>query len=136
MAIANFPIIQIPALCFLEAAVLLTTEVSGTRESDSLDRPCPGETLVYTCSEANSVLTWSISGSALHTYVAGVSGTFTTEVDPTTGATARAMEVVLGVQLTSTLTIDAVSNDGVVIECADAGGTAEAMNVTLNLAGE
>ena len=123
------------ALCSLEAAILLTPSVSGTRQSDSLDRPCPGETLVYTCSEANTFLIWTVAGVVLHTYVASNSATFITKMDPNTRATARAMAVEPGTPITSTLTINAMGNGGVLIECTDRD-IAETVNITLNLAGE
>ena len=131
----NVPVSDVPALCSFEAAIRITPGVSSTRQYDNLDWQCPGETLVYTCSEANLFLTWTVAGVVLHTYVASNSATFTTEVDPTTGARARAMEVEPGASLTSTLTINATGNDGVLIECTDRD-VAETVNITLNLAGE
>ena len=70
----------------LTVATLTITDISG--HSGNLDRPCSGDTVVYTCTVSGTTLVWNIPGvlQDAETYIAGFSGTFVGAVrsDPAT----------------------------------------------------
>ena len=100
----------------------LTTEISGG--SENLDRPCPGDTVVYTCTLSGTALEWNIPGlfEGQLRYNTGLSSAFVgaTQSDPNSRCQSN-LTAIGADSLTSTLTITALNEtvrNGSTIVCS------------------
>ena len=94
-------------------AALTVINISGA--SENLDRPCPGDTVVYTCTVSGTTLQWNIPGLFDHplAYTVGFPETFVGSVLSDQNSSCESNLTAIGANsLTSTLTITA-SNDTV-----------------------
>ena len=123
----------------LPVATLTVTGISGSSENP--DRPCPGDTVVYTCNQSGITLRWDIPGVFLMplAYVVDVvpdSVVGAIQTDPTSGSETNLTAIGdTPASLTSTLTITMSNNmvqNGSTIECTGA----QSLTLNLNIASE
>jgi len=108
--------------------------VSGAQLQSSVERPCPGETVTFTCTISSTVHDWSATPlGAPRTLAAGGLGRVVSDPPFEFNVT----EVMTG-SITSTATVNATINlNGTLVSCQDGSGMMlPGQSSTINLRGE
>ena len=120
---------------FHSSLQLWLLSVSGAQMQSSVERPCPGERVTFTCTIPSPGHQWNIqslgiSRSLLHRD----QGRVITDHPP---FQFNVTEVISGTSITSTATVNATADlNGTLVVCRDGVGTLSDQSITINLRGE
>ena len=108
--------------------------VSGAELQSSVERPCPGENVVFTCALESTAHRWEIPSLGIARSV--TPGDQDTVISDTPFVF-TVTEVVTGTSITSTATVTATTNlNGTLVVCQDGNLILAGKNNTINLRGE
>ena len=99
-----------------------------------MERPCPGESIQFTCTISSIVHLWRVSSLGITETLAPANQG---QVLPDPPFQFSVTEVVPGVSITSTATVTAtISLNGTLVSCEDGFESLPAQSSTINLRGE
>ena len=108
--------------------------VSGAELQSSVERPCPGEQVTFTCTLSSTVHQWVVASLNIDRTLAPVG---LGNVIPDPPFEFNVTESVPGTSITSTATVNAtIVLNGTLVLCRDGNLVLPAQNSTLNLRGE
>ena len=101
------------------------------RQGLAQENPCPGDTVLFTCTVSSSTETvrWSLDGTQLYTFLNPAEINRTESSNGLTGSLVNATTITLLVDLSATL--DAEVTNGTVIGCEEVGGTTTTETLTI-----
>ena len=113
--------------------VCVCLSVSGAQLQSSVERPCPGETVTFTCTIETSAHQWVVPSLDIYrSLLAGDQAQVLS--DPPFQFTVT--EVITG-SITSTATVNATTNlNATLVVCRDGTGIIADQNITINIIGE
>ena len=108
--------------------------VSGAELQSSVERPCPGENVVFTCALESTAHRWKIPSLGIaRSLTPGDQDIVISDIPFVFTVT----EVVTGTSITSTATVTAATNlNGTLVVCQDGNLRLTGKNNTINLRGE
>ena len=108
--------------------------VSGGQLQSSVERPCPGESVTFTCTLSSTAHQWVVSSLNIdRTFAPSGLGNVILDSPFEFAVT----EVVPGTSITSTATVNATADlNGTLVLCQDGNLVLQGQNSTLNLRGE
>ena len=111
----------------------LSLSVSGAQLQSSVERPCPGDRVTFTCTIETSAHRWEVPSLNIHrSLLAGDQGRVSS--DPPFQFTVT--EVITG-SIASTATVNATTNlNATLVVCRDGTGIIADQNITINIIGE
>ena len=109
--------------------------VAGAQLQSSVERPCPGETVEFTCTLSSTAHNWDIQSLGITRALTPLSQQDGVISDPPFQFSVT--EVMPGTSITSTATVTATANlNGTLVMCLDGNLVLPAQNTTINLRGE
>ena len=115
--------------------LLIIYSVSGAQLQSSVERPCPGETVTFTCTLSSPAHHWVVSSLGIVRSLAPVSQQDGMILDPPFQFAVT--EVVPGTSITSTATVNITEGlNGTLVLCQDGNLVLPDQSTTINLQGE
>ena len=109
--------------------------IAGAQLQSSVERPCPGETVTFTCTVRSTAHNWNIQSLGITRSLIPVSQRDGVISDPPFEF--NVTEVVPGTSITSTATVNVTANqNGTLVVCQDGNLVLPDQSTTINLRGE